>query len=60
LGERLAMRDPGNPEQQEDRSEQRKPSRAPFDTSELNNIPRATDEDPPYQNWWVVNDQDYR
>ncbi len=60
VGKRVTMRDPGNPEQQDNRSEQQKPSRVPFDTSELNNIPRTTDEDPPYQNWWVVNDHDNR
>ena len=54
------MRDPGIPEQSEERSEHRKSSRVPFDTSELNNIPRSTDEDPPYQSWWVINDQDKR
>jgi hypothetical protein len=58
LGKCLAIRDPGIPEQSEDRAEHRKSSRVPFDTSELNNIPRTTDDDPPYQSWWVVTDQD--
>ncbi len=28
-------------------------TRMPFDTSDLNRIPTATEEDPPYRNWWV-------
>jgi hypothetical protein len=26
----------------------------PFDVSELGKIPEATDDDPPYRDWWVV------
>ncbi|MGD9922086.1 MAG: hypothetical protein AB7V13_11655 [Pseudorhodoplanes sp.] len=51
------MTDPDTPNNlQEQRREMNETSerRAPFDTSELNNIPRTTDEDPPYRDWWVV------
>jgi hypothetical protein len=30
--------------------------RPPFDTSDLNQIPAPTEEDPPYRDWWVVLD----
>jgi len=26
----------------------------PFDTSELDNLPAAQGDDPPYRDWWVV------
>ena len=26
----------------------------PFDLRELDNLPKPTDEDPPYRPWWVV------
>jgi hypothetical protein len=54
------MRDPETPEQppqRRDHDERREP-RAPFDSSDLNNIPQTTDEDPPYRNWWVVSEPD--
>lgn len=54
------MTDPETPEQQQVGLDQNKRSRVPFDTSELNNIPRTTDDDPPYQSWWVVTDADNR
>lgn len=56
------MRDPETPDQPQERHQQteRSERRAPFDSSELNNIPRTTEEDPPYRNWWVVNDPDSR
>lgn len=57
-----AMRNPETPEQpqeQRDLTERRNP-RAPFDISDLNNIPRTTDEDPPYRNWWVAIEPDSR
>lgn len=58
----FVMRDPEIPEQPQERRDQseRSESRAPFDSSELNNIPRTTDEDPPYRNWWVVTESDGR
>lgn len=28
--------------------------RPPFDTSDLNDIPGTTDDDPPYRSWWVI------
>lgn len=52
------MSDPETPEptsEQQNRSDER---RAPFDSSDLVNIPPTTDDDPPYRNWWVVNDTD--
>jgi hypothetical protein len=57
----FAMRDPETeqPHQRRQQIERSKP-RAPFDSSELNNIPRPTDEDPPYRNWWVVTEPDPR
>jgi hypothetical protein len=52
------MRDPKTPENQyqdERRQVDRRPGdRPPFDTSDLGNIPQATDDDPPYRSWWVV------
>jgi hypothetical protein len=56
------MRDPETPEQPQERRDQieQRDSRAPFDSSDLNNIPPTTDEDPPYRNWWVVTDLDNR
>ena len=27
--------------------------RMPFDTSDLDQLPTATEEDPPYRSWWV-------
>jgi hypothetical protein len=52
------MNDPETPEQQQP-EERREPTetttrRAPFDISGLNDIPQARDDDPPYQNWWVI------
>jgi hypothetical protein len=57
-----AMRDTHTPEQQEERRGQTEGQRrrAPFDTSDLNNIPRTNADDPPYRNWWVVTDHDRR
>jgi hypothetical protein len=54
------MTEPDTPERQQDRTNQNQLSRAPFDTSDLNNIPHPTDDDPPYQSWWVVTDPDNR
>jgi hypothetical protein len=56
------MRDPQTPEQPHLRRDQneRGEERAPFDSSDLNNIPRTTDEDPPYRSWWVVTEPDGR
>ena len=28
--------------------------RRPFDTSEINKLPLVRSDDPPYQNWWVI------
>jgi hypothetical protein len=28
--------------------------RRPFDTRELDLLPRTTDSDPPYRPWWVI------
>jgi len=28
--------------------------RRPYDTTELDKVPRPTDEDPPYRPWWVL------
>jgi hypothetical protein len=55
-----AMREPETPEQPPERRHQneRTETRAPFDSSDLNQIPPATDEDPPYRSWWVVTDRD--
>jgi hypothetical protein len=53
-----AMTDPFHPEKQ--RHERRldmEPSRAghrPFDSSEIDELPRPRSDDPPYQNWWVI------
>jgi hypothetical protein len=60
MGQRLDMREPGNPGQSEERRDRRQSSRPPFDTSELDNIPSTTNDDPPYRNWWVVTDPDHR
>ena len=56
----FAMTEPEIPEQPQDRVDQNKRSHVPFDTSELNNIPHTTDDDPPYQSWWVVTEPDDR
>jgi hypothetical protein len=50
------MREPDAPEQPQERRDpnERRERRVPFDSSDLNNIPQTTDEDPPYRNWWVV------
>jgi hypothetical protein len=50
------MKDPETPEQPQERREldERQDQRAPFDSSDLNTIPRTTENDPPYRNWWVV------
>ncbi len=29
-------------------------SRRPYDTTELDKVPRPTDDDPPYRSWWVL------
>jgi hypothetical protein len=26
----------------------------PYDTTELDKVPRPTDDDPPYRSWWVL------
>lgn len=31
-----------------------RPVARPFDLSELDKLPRPTDDDPPYRPWWVV------
>jgi hypothetical protein len=54
------MRDPETREQSHERHTENRDQRVPFDSSDLNNIPRTTDEDPPYRNWWVVNDPEQR
>ena len=55
------MRNSGPEQSYNSRSrEQRPSSRAPFDTSDLHNIPSTTKDDPPYKDWWVVTDPDYR
>lgn len=56
------MRDPESPEPSPQRYEpdEHRTPHAPFDSSELNNIPRTTDDDPPYRNWWVVTERDGR
>jgi hypothetical protein len=28
--------------------------RRPYDTGELDKVPRPTDDDPPYRSWWVL------
>jgi hypothetical protein len=53
------MRNPEIPEHRKDpgRDEPERSERRPtFDISDLHNIPRTTDDDPPYQSWWVVID----
>jgi hypothetical protein len=54
------MREPETPEQPSERRHQNEQTekRAPFDSSDLNQIPPTTDEDPPYRSWWVVTDRD--
>ena len=39
-----------------DRPRDRDPARKrrPFDNSEINQLPRVRSDDPPYQNWWVI------
>lgn len=56
------MRDPETPQLPQERRDQneRRDRRAPFDTSDLDNIPRTTEDDPPYRNWWVVTEPDKR
>jgi hypothetical protein len=56
------MRDPESPEQPEPRRAQieGRESRAPFDSSALNNIPRTSADDPPYRSWWVVSGSEER
>jgi len=56
----LVMNDPETPEKprQEEQADPQdmKPNtavRMPFDTSDLNRIPTATEADPPYRDWWV-------
>jgi hypothetical protein len=58
MGMSQAMIDPETPERhQNERQESgQRGERPPFDTSELDSIPRTTDEDPPYRDWWVVLD----
>ncbi len=51
---------PGQRQHRAENTENTKSPRAPFDTSELANIPRPTDEDPPYQSWWVITGPDDR
>ena len=29
-------------------------ARRPFDASDLDKLPRVRSDDPPYQNWWVI------
>lgn len=29
-------------------------ARPPYDSREIERLPRATDEDPPYRPWWIV------
>jgi hypothetical protein len=33
--------------------------RRPFDNSELGRIPRPTPDDPPYREWWVLDEQEF-
>ncbi len=54
------MTEPEIPERQQDRSNRNQTPRMPFDTSDLSTIPRPTDDDPPYQSWWVVTEPDNR
>ncbi|ARQ00779.1 hypothetical protein [Pseudorhodoplanes sinuspersici] len=52
-----AMNDPETPEKhrQTDQreAESNRNTRMPFDISDLRRLPTATDDDPPYRNWWV-------
>jgi len=56
------MRDPETTEQPQERPNryERRQQRAPFDISDLDNIPRTNDDDPPYRNWWVVTEPENR
>jgi hypothetical protein len=37
------------------RSEQERPGKVhPFDPRELDWLPKANDNDPPYRSWWVI------
>jgi hypothetical protein len=51
------MSDPETSEKQRQsgqwQGDPRQSKRMPFDTSELDRIPAATEDDPPYRNWWV-------
>lgn len=55
------MSDSETSEKQKDRdrreTERSGDQRMPFDTSDLRRIPTATDDDPPYRNWWVGDDR---
>jgi hypothetical protein len=44
-----------NPRQRNTESNEN--TRMPFDTSGLYRIPTATDDDPPYRNWWVEDER---
>lgn len=52
---RCAMIDPETRERSQERREV-DPCSRPFDNSDLSKIPHATSDDPPYRNWWVVDD----
>jgi hypothetical protein len=52
------MTDPFRPENQSyERRRDMEPARGaqrPFDSSEIDELPRPRSDDPPYQNWWVI------
>jgi len=50
------MTDSFHPEKlrHERRLEPRRDGQRPFDSSEIDELPRPRSDDPPYQNWWVI------
>jgi hypothetical protein len=55
---RHAMTEPQDPDKQQSGSHDARmgenSSRQPFDTSDLDRLPGARHDDPPYRDWWVV------
>lgn len=48
--------DPDSSQHRSERNEQRS-QRRPYDSSEIEKLPRPTDSDPPYRSWWLDEDK---
>jgi hypothetical protein len=48
------MRPDNKKHQSSERSNEQRNVRRPFDSREIDRLPQATEDDPPYRPWWTV------